>query len=236
MTVYINGTTGLSGVDGSSSTPALQGADTNTGISFGTDTVTINTGGVARVTTDSSGNLLVGTTSNTGSVNGHELSKSGAAGNFCAAVVNSKLDNSTATLGFMVKYTGVSPNDGNYMFLCRDSSNSDKFYVLNNGTTGGASDATLKTNIVDATPKLADLLSIKVRNFEWIGDQTHTKCLGVIAQEVEEVFPALVQTEGDGTKTVKHSVFVPMLIKAIQELKSELDSVKAELATLKAGE
>lgn len=62
MTVYINGTTGISGVDGSAATPALQGADSNTGISFGTDTVTINTGGVARVTTDSSGNVGLGVT------------------------------------------------------------------------------------------------------------------------------------------------------------------------------
>jgi len=61
MTITINGTTGISGVDGSSGTPAYQGNDANTGISFGTDIVTINTGGTARVTTDSSGRLLVGT-------------------------------------------------------------------------------------------------------------------------------------------------------------------------------
>ena len=63
MTVYINGTTGISGVDGSAATPALQGTDTNTGISFGTDTVTINTAGTARVTTDASGNVGIGTDS-----------------------------------------------------------------------------------------------------------------------------------------------------------------------------
>ena len=63
MTITINGTTGISGVDGSSATPAMQGADTNTGISYGTDTVTINTGGTARVTTDASGNVGIGTVS-----------------------------------------------------------------------------------------------------------------------------------------------------------------------------
>ncbi len=41
MSVIINGTTGISGVDGSASTPAVQGTDTNTGVFFGTDTVTI---------------------------------------------------------------------------------------------------------------------------------------------------------------------------------------------------
>jgi len=53
MAVTINGTTGISGVDGSASTPAVQGTDTNTGVFFGTDTVTIATGGTAAVTVDS---------------------------------------------------------------------------------------------------------------------------------------------------------------------------------------
>ncbi len=34
MAVTINGTTGIAGVDGSASTPAVQGADTNTGVFF----------------------------------------------------------------------------------------------------------------------------------------------------------------------------------------------------------
>jgi hypothetical protein len=53
MTITINGTTGIAGVDGSASTPAVQGTDTNTGIFFGTDTVTIATGGTTAVTVDS---------------------------------------------------------------------------------------------------------------------------------------------------------------------------------------
>ena len=62
MAITINGTTGLSGVDGSAGTPALQGTDSNTGISFGTDEVNINTGGSTRATVDSSGRLGIATT------------------------------------------------------------------------------------------------------------------------------------------------------------------------------
>ena len=62
MALNINGTTGISGVDGSASAPALQGTDSNTGINFGSDTVNINTGGVTRATVDSSGNLGIGVT------------------------------------------------------------------------------------------------------------------------------------------------------------------------------
>jgi len=57
MAITINGTTGIAGVDGSASTPAVQGSDTNTGVIFGTDTVSIVTGGSTRATVDSSGNF-----------------------------------------------------------------------------------------------------------------------------------------------------------------------------------
>ena len=60
MPLNINGTTGISGVDGSASAPALQGTDSNTGINFGSDTVNINTGGVTRATVDSAGDLGLG--------------------------------------------------------------------------------------------------------------------------------------------------------------------------------
>jgi len=62
MAIEINGDTGISGVNGSATTPAIQGTDTNTGLSFGTDEVNIVTGGTTRATVDSNGRLLVGTT------------------------------------------------------------------------------------------------------------------------------------------------------------------------------
>ena len=63
MALNINGTTGISGVDGSASAASIAGTDANTGLSFASDTVNINTGGVTRATVDSSGFLGVGTTS-----------------------------------------------------------------------------------------------------------------------------------------------------------------------------
>jgi len=62
MALNINGTTGISGVDGSASAASVAGTDANTGLSFASDTVNINTGGSTRATVDSSGRLLVGTT------------------------------------------------------------------------------------------------------------------------------------------------------------------------------
>ena len=62
MALNINGTTGISGVDGSASAPAVTGTDSNTGINFASDTVNINTGGSTRATINSSGKLIVGST------------------------------------------------------------------------------------------------------------------------------------------------------------------------------
>ena len=63
MALNINGTTGISGIDGSASAPVVTGTDSNTGISFGTDIVNVNTGGTTRLTVDASGRIGVGTTS-----------------------------------------------------------------------------------------------------------------------------------------------------------------------------
>ena len=60
MSVVINGDTGISGVNGSAATPAIQGGDADTGIFFGSDTAAIATGGVQRLTVDSSGRVGIG--------------------------------------------------------------------------------------------------------------------------------------------------------------------------------
>jgi len=77
MTITINGTTGIAGVDGSASTPAVQGADTNTGVFFpAADTIAFAEGGaeVARFNADAqfvaaAGTALLPVITTTGDVN-----------------------------------------------------------------------------------------------------------------------------------------------------------------------
>ena len=79
------------------------------------------------------------------------------------------------------------------------------------------------------------MMQVRIRNYNLIGNTT--KQIGVVAQELETVFPGMIDETpdrdaegndlGTTTKSVKYSVFVPMLIKAIQELKAEFDAYKA---------
>jgi hypothetical protein len=66
MSLILSGTDGLSDVDGSASTPAIRGTDTNTGIFFpAADTIAFAEGGTESMRLDSSGNVIVGSTSAT---------------------------------------------------------------------------------------------------------------------------------------------------------------------------
>jgi hypothetical protein len=168
----------------------------------------------------------------------HEMNSS--VGTWIAEMRNS----STAPYGLIIKYTGASPNitGDSQFFWCTDATES-KFIIWSNGNTvnrnnsyGGISDIKLKENIVDTTPKLDDLLKVKIRNYNLIGSEE--KHIGVIAQELEDVFPSMVEEfkEKDSnqiTKSVKYSVFVPMLIKAIQEQQAQIQELKAEIDELK---
>ena len=101
-----------------------------------------------------------------------------------------------------------------------------------NNSYGAISDISLKENIVDATPKLNDLLKVQVKNFSLILDETKEKQIGVIAQELQKVFPSLVTPGLDGKLGVKYSVFVPILIKAVQELYEQTVALSERVTAL----
>ena len=108
-----------------------------------------------------------------------------------------------------------------------------------NNTYGQISDERLKENIKDATPKLDDLMKVKVKNFNFIGHEL--KQIGVVAQELEEVFPGLVKEdvqpedslgEGGVFKSVKYSILVPILVKAMQEQQVMIEDLKRRVDNL----
>ena len=112
-----------------------------------------------------------------------------------------------------------------------------------NNSYSGWSDIRLKENIVDTGPKLQDLLKVRVVNYNLKGSASTYKHIGVIAQELETIFPNLV-TENEPTiedikngktesfKSVKYSCFTLMLIKALQEEQEIINKLDSRILTL----
>ena len=139
----------------------------------------------------------------------------------------------TGSSGFWGSGSQFIVSAGNGGFYQFDGTN----YYLVTTAGGGTSDATLKKNVKTLEGALDKVCAIRGVNFEFIDEPLSAPDkgvqVGVIAQEVEAQFPETVVTSSDGIKSVRYDRLVAPLIEAIKELKSELDSVKAELATLK---
>ena len=159
---------------------------------------------------------------------------------FCFSGLNT---NATNPRGLYLRNSATTAGD---YALYYEAVGAARFYVIGTGDVkntnnsyGAISDIRLKENITDATPKLNDLLKVKIKNFNLISDELKTKQIGVIAQELEEIFPSMITEDrligsNETIKTVKYSVFVPILIKAIQELKATNDDLQSQINELKA--
>jgi len=99
-----------------------------------------------------------------------------------------------------------------------------------------SSDVRLKTNILPFAPVLDKLVKLQPVHFSWKGEeypQYHfgpARSSGLIAQEVEQVFPEMVSADERGFKMVNYSELPFLALAAIRELKIENDSLRARLA------
>jgi len=107
------------------------------------------------------------------------------------------------------------------------------------------SDIRLKENIVNTSPKLQDLLKVRVVNYNLKGtsNENSNKHIGVIAQELEQLFPDLIDTHeltqedinagiNEGYKSVKYSCFSVILIKALQEEHEIINKLNSRIEVL----
>ena len=220
---------------GSAAVPSIQpGNDTNTGMYWvGSDTLGFTTGGTQCGAFTSQGQLNVYANS-TGYI--------------------TVLQNAAASpLGVRSHYSGAAPNGtGNVFFIATDTAGT-KFTVRSNG--GIANYSANNVNLSDRREKrdfepsgdyLEKLCQIPVQKFRYISqaEDDDTLSIGVIAQDVQAICPELVMEsdwsngDEDSGEKMRLSIYQTDLeyamLRAIQELKEELDSVKSELATLKS--
>jgi hypothetical protein len=96
------------------------------------------------------------------------------------------------------------------------------------GNINAQSDERLKQNIEEIPDALAKLISIRGVTFDRI-DQPGLRQVGVIAQEVEEVLPEVVEDGLDGFKSVAYGNMVGLLIEAIKEQQKQIDALKMHI-------
>jgi hypothetical protein len=96
-----------------------------------------------------------------------------------------------------------------------------------------SSDERLKENITLIENPLDKIIQISGYEYDWIpmeGVHVHSgHDIGVIAQEIEKVFPEIVSDRENGYKAVKYDKLVSVLIEGIKELKQEVDLLKKKI-------
>jgi hypothetical protein len=151
--------------------------------------------------------------------------------------VTASRNTTNGTFNYFVCY-----NDGsaNFRLKIADSGN-----VTNvNGSYGTISDAKMKTDIVDAGSQWDDLKAVRFRKFKMKDDPQQITQLGVVAQELEQTSPGLVDEHADRdaegndlgttTKSVKSSILLMKAAVALQEAMARIEQLEAKVATLES--
>jgi len=210
----------------------------STGLSGGAYKITTGTtlSGTERLKVDSNGNWDIGATGT--SYNHNFLGNTGA--KFYWKWYNS---------GTIDKYhytKRIQPGGAASFALthlnCSGSELSGSSYVLVVGggvqctSVNETSDSRVKTNINNIDSALDTVTQLQGVTFDWQdnedlgfdippdGDRTQ---FGLIAQDVEDVLPEIVDSQGDEIKSINKSSIIPFLIEAIKELKAEIEILKA---------
>jgi hypothetical protein len=210
-----------------------------------------------RMRIDSSGNLLVNTTSVSVVSNGGFAVKP-QTGN------GTRLDISNAGESMLIGRTG---SDGQVILFYRGGSGVGNIAITGSSTSyNTSSDYRLKENVVDLTGASARVNQLDVKRFNFIADDTNTLVDGFLAHEVAtvvpeaitgtkdamkdeeyEVTPAILDDDGNvtteavmGTRSVPdyqgidQSKLVPLLTAALQEALTEIASLKTRVEALEA--
>ena len=190
------------------------------------------TGG-ERARIDSSGNLLVGTTSVQNDAQVSVLTKNESTSGMSIYVTRS-------SSGFTGLVVDRRNSDGQVATWLRGGTAVGNVSVTGSATAyNTSSDYRLKHDIAPMNGALAKVQQLKPVTYKWNVDGSDGE--GFIAHELAEVCPDAVTgakdaVDADGKPVyqgIDTSFLVATLTAAIQELKAELDTVKAELAVLK---
>ena len=143
---------------------------------------------------------------------------------------------STGTLNFNIPYNNTGTTftfwaNGQNVASINGTGNIFAQYTVNGTAFNTYSDLRLKENIVDARNYLSDINKLRVVKYNL--KKCGSRHIGLIAQEIETVFPGLIENtdktynDVENIKLIKYSVLNVMMLKAIQELSTQLSEERA---------
>jgi len=210
------------------------GTGTNLGIRSDT-VINFATGGATeRMRIDSSGNLLVGTTSSTFNDAGMRIQPTGSGGSMQVNISN--------TGGGLALGLNTTANT-NVLQFYRSNTSVGSVSVTTNSTSynSGLSDYRLKENIENYTGGLNTIKALRPVVFNW--KESKQQDIGFIAHEIQTVIPTVITGEKDAVDNEgnpKYQTIFPApsqmianLVAAIQELNAKVEAQAAEIAALK---
>ena len=214
-----NNTTGSTGSDGASISMAgtsLQISNRENGV------LQIYTNGTERVRIDSSGNLLVGTTSQ---ISAGKITVSGGT---AASGITATTD---ATTGYSAASFQRTASVGTAVQFKQGASEVGSISVTSSATTyNTSSDARLK-DITGEARGLEVINELNPVSYNWKADGKADE--GLIAQEVQEIVPNAVSGSEEEHYQMDYSKLVVHLVKAVKEQQEQIESLKGEIANLK---
>ena len=110
------------------------------------------------------------------------------------------------------------------------------------GSINSPSDISLKENISDLKNDFYDnILKIVPKKYNFINDENRKEHYGIIAQELEEIFPKLVTNTGiedldnniNEIKSVNYLELIPIMIAKMKDMQNEIDKLNLRLENIK---
>ena len=212
-------------ITASTITPTSSTTPTN-GIFLPTsNTVGVSTNSTERMRVDSSGNLLIGTTSQLQSGTNHSIHIKSS------TYPQITFQNTAAPTSGSYWVSGQSSNDYWYLLPAPQDKG---VYLTYTSTTGWSSfsDETLKENLVPIENALDKINTLRTVTGNYIDDPEHPHVF-LIAQDVQAILPEAVHMNLDhNVLGMNYNEIIPLLTAGIKELKEENDTLKTQLANL----
>jgi hypothetical protein len=207
---------------------APDGTNGGSVIRFLTNSVTNGSNPIERMRVTSNGCIFVNTTSANITSN-MRMSVKQTLGEGAAEVWTSWAGDVSTAAFWVIKYDNVNTTSQIFQRFAINNGGTACGQINANGASqvafGSYSDIRLKENIAELEPQLDKILALKPCEFDYKDGSGHQ--IGFIAQEMQEVYPDVVNESLDGMLTLSGwNKTEARLVKAIQELKAEIDELK----------